>query len=73
MTTSANPIVQMPASEDTHVVKLTMETPFGLMHVTSAPMRVSEAAATTADYMMQYVEPKLPYASRILDAVIQRK
>lgn len=70
----ATPVLRTPpASEDTHVVKLTMETPFGLVQITSAPMRVSEAAATTTDFQMNYVEPGKPYAAKILEAVIQRK
>jgi hypothetical protein len=38
MSSSENPtpVVQSPVSENTHVVVLTMETPFGLMQVTSA-------------------------------------
>jgi hypothetical protein len=70
MSSSADPT---PASENTHVVVLTMETPFGLMHVTSPPMRVSEASMTAADYATHYVDGKQPYQSKILNATIQRK
>jgi hypothetical protein len=70
---NSTPIVQSPVGENTHVIVLTMETPFGLMQVTSAPMRVSEASMTASDYMARYVETKQPWSSRILEAVIQRK
>jgi hypothetical protein len=75
MSSSENPIpvVQSPVSENTHVVVLTMGTPFGLMQVTSAPMRVSEASMTASDYMARYVETKEPWQSPILDVSIQRK
>lgn len=75
MNSNENPIpdVQHPASENTHVVMLTMETPFGLMQVTSPSMRMSEAMMTAADFRQGYVESREPWLSQILKATIQRK
>jgi hypothetical protein len=75
MSSSADPVPVVPSSvlENTHVIMLTMETPFGLMRAMSAPMRASEASMTADDFQREYVETRQPWPSRILDVTVQRK
>jgi hypothetical protein len=50
-----------------------METPFGLMQVTSAPMRVSEASMTASDYMAGIRRDEAALAQPNTGRTIQRK